>query len=99
MEALDFNDIREQIEQISTLVESYEDFSIIEDDCTYFRVDKYRFSGTISINGKPVYTCGSYKNVFEEVNIIEFTADNEELAEYLENYELDLIQYKIEKAS
>jgi hypothetical protein len=99
MEALDFKDIREQISEIAICQESYEDVSNVEEFYYTFTIEKYKFAGSIIVNGIPVYTYGSYTNDFENLTIEEFTADDEDLEEYLENYELTELAYKIEKAS
>lgn len=96
MITLDFKDIHNQIYNISELVESYEDFEDIERD-TYLPIiiDKYEFEGYIQVNGKRVYTKGSFTNDFEELNLIDFEAEDDDLEEYLENYTLEELQRKI----
>lgn len=100
MITLDFNDIHDQIHGLSNLVESYDDFEDIDrETCWPITIKKYEFAGSIIVNGIPVYTYGSYTNNFENLTIEEFAADDEDLEEYLENYELTELAYKIEKAS
>lgn len=96
MITLDFKDIHNQIYNISELVESYEDFEDIERD-TYLPIiiDKYEFEGYIQVNGKRVYTRGSFTNDFEELNLIDFEAEDDDIEEYLENYTLEELQRKI----
>lgn len=100
MITLDFKDIHNQIHELSKLVESYEDYEDVDrETCWTTTIDRYEFAGSIIVNGIPVYTYGSYTNDFDNLTIEEFTADNEDLEEYLENYELTELAYKIEKAS
>lgn len=95
MEALDFKDIREQIEAIATCVEVSDDFVDIEDEYIPITIEKFEFAGYISVCGKAVYTSGSYINNFEDFSLNDFSAEDEELEEYLENYELNELEIKI----
>lgn len=99
MESLDFKDIREQISEMAECYESYEDFDDIDDNYFYYRVDKYRFSGEVIVNGKSVYASGEYRNDFDMFELSDFSADDEDLQEYLENYEINEIEYQISRAS
>jgi hypothetical protein len=96
MITLDFKDIHNQIHNISELVDSYDDFQDIDRE-TYWNItiDKYEFEGYIQVNGKRVYTKGSYTNGFEKLDLVDFYAEDDDLEEYLENYTLEELQLKI----
>jgi hypothetical protein len=96
MITLDFKDIHNQIHNISELVDSYDDFQDIDRE-TYWNItiDKYEFEGYIQVNGKRVYTKGSYTNDFSNFELFDFYAEDDDLEEYLENYTLEELQLKI----
>lgn len=96
MVTLDFHDIHNQIYNLSELVESYNDFEDIDrETCWNITIDKYEFEGYIQVNGKRVYTKGSYTNDFEKLDLVDFIAEDDDLEEYLENYTLEELQLKI----
>jgi hypothetical protein len=96
MVTLDFHDIHNQIYNLSELVESYDDFEDIDrETCWNITIDKYEFEGYIQVNGKRVYTKGSYTNDFEKLDLVDFYAEDDDLEEYLENYTLEELQLKI----
>lgn len=96
MITLDFKDIHNQIHNLSEIVESYDDFEDIDRE-TYWpiTIEKYEFEGYIQVNGKRVYTKGSYTNDFEKLDLVDFIAEDDDLEEYLENYTLEELQLKI----
>jgi hypothetical protein len=96
MITLDFKDIHNQIYNLSEMVESYDDFEDIDrETCWNITIDKYEFEGYIQVNGKRVYTKGSYTNDFEKLDLVDFYAEDDDLEEYLENYTLEELQLKI----
>lgn len=96
MVTLDFKDIHNQIYNLSEIVESYDDFEDIDrETCWNTTIDKYEFEGYIQVNGKRVYTKGSYTNDFEKLDLVDFYAEDDDLEEYLENYTLEELQLKI----
>lgn len=96
MVTLDFHNIHNQIYNLSELVESYDDFEDIDrETCLNITIEKYEFEGYIQVNGKRVYTKGSYTNDFEKLDLVDFYAEDDDLEEYLENYTLEELQLKI----
>lgn len=101
MIALDFNSIRKQIGDIAECVETIEemDYDIHERSSWTEHQDKYEFEGYIEVANRRVYTRGEYTNDFDSLNLIDFAAEDDELEEFLENYELNELLHKIAIAS
>lgn len=95
MYTIDWKQVREQIQEISELVEENDDVEIVEDVTFKVCDKKYQFTGWIEVCNKPVYTQGSYWNDFRDLELRDFFAEDEDLEEYLENYTFDELERKI----
>lgn len=92
MYKIDWNKVREQIVEMSELIDEDYDVEIVED--TVFRnyTKTYTFSGNIDVCGEPVYTSGTYMNDLDSLEVTDFTSDCEDLELYLEEYTLEEIE-------
>jgi hypothetical protein len=92
MYEIDWNQVRQQILDMSELIDEEYDVEVCEGTVFKVYTKKYSFSGNISVSGQPVYTSGTYTNELDDLSLNDFTSDNEEFELYLEDYTIEEIE-------